>query len=263
MTTTSNHDWDIPEVGGDKDVWGQILNDFFEDELDNQIKLEGTFENRPDAGADTVKYYHATDRRIVYYNDGTSWEAVYGLGTDSNPVPGTSHYEALSTEEAVVTNGSVFGVSKGSDTTGSGADLSVTVDDIESHKKLLISCRFGVTSDNEPKIVIDGDDDNGNYYVELNDGTRSGSVDSLTICEGTGRTNHIAAKIELTDSIDDGKTGFRPAVTDAMVSEARTEPRFDNPIAGGGYSNWVDGNVTIELRDIRDGEDGELEVFAQ
>lgn len=113
MANTSNHGWEIPDVGGDKNVWGQILNDFFDDELDQQIKLEGTFSNRPDAGSDTVKYYHATDRRIVYYNDGSSWEAVYGLGTDSNPVPGTSHFESVSTSQII--NASVIGLTNRTD----------------------------------------------------------------------------------------------------------------------------------------------------
>jgi len=26
MTNTSNHGWEIPDVNGSKDVWGQILN---------------------------------------------------------------------------------------------------------------------------------------------------------------------------------------------------------------------------------------------
>jgi len=103
--STSNHNWTIPEVGGSKDVWGQILNDFFDDELDEEVSLKGPFSDRPSAGSGVAKLYLATDRRIVYYNNGTSWEAVYGLGTEDNPVPDTSHFESIqagsvSTEEA-------------------------------------------------------------------------------------------------------------------------------------------------------------------
>jgi len=86
---TSNHSWTIPEVGLDEDQWGQILNDFFDDELDRQVKLEGTFSNRPSASSSTVKYYHATDRKIVYYNNGSSWEAIYGLGSSDESLPQT------------------------------------------------------------------------------------------------------------------------------------------------------------------------------
>ena len=96
--STSNHNWTIPEVGGSKDVWGQILNDFFDDELDEEVSLKGPFSERPSAGSGVAKLYLATDRRIVYYNDGTSWEAVYGLGTEDNPVPDTSHFESIQAE---------------------------------------------------------------------------------------------------------------------------------------------------------------------
>ena len=102
--TTSNHGWTIPEVGGSEDVWGQILNDFFDEELDTEISLKGPFSERPVADSNSPKLYLATDRRIVYYNDGNSWEAVYGLGTDSNPVPGASYFEFLNVEDASVTN---------------------------------------------------------------------------------------------------------------------------------------------------------------
>jgi hypothetical protein len=129
MTNTSNHGWEIPDVNGSKDVWGQILNDFFDDELDRQVKLEGTFANRPSAGSSSVKYYHATDRRIVYYNDGNTWEAVYGLGTDSNPVPGTSHFESISTDSLTLSGDSV-GIERGvvADVQGPSAASDATMD---------------------------------------------------------------------------------------------------------------------------------------
>jgi len=95
MTETTNHGWDIPEVGGDEGVWGEILNNFFDEDLDTEISLKGPFAERPTAGEDIVNLYLATDRRIVYYNDGNSWEAVYGLGTEDNPVSGTSYFENL------------------------------------------------------------------------------------------------------------------------------------------------------------------------
>lgn len=92
---TSNHSWAIPTVGGDEGQWGQILNDFFDGELDRQVVLEDTFANRPTADSSEVKLFLATDRRIVYYNDDTSWEAVYGLGSSGAPVPGTSYYDSI------------------------------------------------------------------------------------------------------------------------------------------------------------------------
>ena len=80
--TTSNHGWTIPTVGGDTDQWGTILNDFFDGELDRQVTLEDTISNRPSASSTTVKFFHATDEDIIYYNNDSSWNAIAGLGND-------------------------------------------------------------------------------------------------------------------------------------------------------------------------------------
>jgi len=74
--TTSNHNWTIPTVGGDEDTWGQVLNDFFDNELDRQVILEDTIANRPTADGTTVKYFHATDEGRIYYNDGSTWNLL-------------------------------------------------------------------------------------------------------------------------------------------------------------------------------------------
>lgn len=92
---TSNHNWTIPVVGRANDEWGQILNDFFDNELDAQVILEGLHSERPSAGVDSVKYYHSTDRNIIYYNDGSEWNQLAGTGSGA---------EAL--EEIVVEGGS-------------------------------------------------------------------------------------------------------------------------------------------------------------
>jgi len=176
---------------------------------------------------------------------------------------GTIEGQALEADQASVSEGFVYGIPEGSDFSSDGDDLSVSVDDFGDKKRVLIVARFGVINGQTPKIIIDGNDDNANYYVERNDGTRLENNDSLVLCEGTDTTSHITAKLELTASIDSPELGFRPALTHAMVSEGRSSPRFDNPITGGGYSDWIDGNVTIELRDIREGENAELEVFSQ
>jgi len=89
MTQTTNHEWDIPTVGADEGVWGEILNDFFDDELDRQVTLEGPLSERPNANSESVKYYHATDEERIYYNDGTDWNLIVGsIGDD---IASTSH----------------------------------------------------------------------------------------------------------------------------------------------------------------------------
>lgn len=83
---TTNHGWTIPRVGRANDEWGQILNDFFDNELDAQVILEGPHSERPTAGSDVVKYYHSTDRDVIYYNDGSSWNEIAGFGNVDDPV---------------------------------------------------------------------------------------------------------------------------------------------------------------------------------
>jgi len=102
MTQTTNHEWDIPTVGGDEGVWGEVLNAFFDDELDKKVVLKGPFSERPSATEENVDLFLATDRKIVYYNNSTSWQVVYGLGTVDNPVPDTSYFENLNSNSSSV-----------------------------------------------------------------------------------------------------------------------------------------------------------------
>lgn len=67
-----------------------------------QAILEGTDSNKPAAGT-AGRYYYATDMNILYRDDGTSWNYVTGQGTSSNPAPGTSHFDSVSTESADIT----------------------------------------------------------------------------------------------------------------------------------------------------------------
>ena len=84
MTQTSNHGWEIPTVGEDGDAWGEILNNFFDGELDRQVKLEGPLSERPDSTSENVKYFHATDEDVTYYNDDASW-GEFSYGKDASP----------------------------------------------------------------------------------------------------------------------------------------------------------------------------------
>ena len=149
---TSNHDWTIPTVGEDTNTWGQILNDFFDGELDEQVTLEGPYSERPSAADGNVKLYLATDRRIVYYNDGSSWEAVYGLGTDSNPVPGTSHFESVSTGSAIIGGQQADyhweHLTTVTDSQSSGSDLPVDLPlDLEPHDEIMLRYDAQVSGD--------------------------------------------------------------------------------------------------------------------
>lgn len=194
MANTSNHGWEIPDVGGDKDVWGQILNDFFDGELDEQVKLEGTFANRPAAGQDTVKYYHATDQRIVYYNDGSSWQAVYGLGTDSNPVPGTSHFESVSTERAVIgvpSSEGWSGVQAALDRPDVGVvrvQAGATYQD-DLGETVTIPSNTTLTSDGPGLATFETSDDTISPAIIANDSAVDGGTDEWVFIQGIRATN--------------------------------------------------------------------------
>lgn len=80
------HNWDIPEVDGDKDKWGDYLrntladgapNNEFDLSLDDAVVLKDTIGNRP-AAAVEGRWFLATIRQTLYYDNGSSWETIVG-----------------------------------------------------------------------------------------------------------------------------------------------------------------------------------------
>jgi hypothetical protein len=51
-----------------------------------EAMLEGLDADKPSPGTEG-RYYRATDSRIIYRDDGTSWNAKGGMGTQDNPLP--------------------------------------------------------------------------------------------------------------------------------------------------------------------------------
>lgn len=91
---TDYHSYEYPGENYDATDthWGEILNDLFED-LDDDVVRKGSYDDRPDAGTEG-RWYLATDRNIIFYDDGDDWDPIAGLGTEANPVPGTVYYSA-------------------------------------------------------------------------------------------------------------------------------------------------------------------------
>lgn len=58
--------------------------------------LKGTDANKPSAGT-ADRFYFATDTQLFYRDNGTSWVAVGGVGTSSNPLP-EQHVQSLSAD---------------------------------------------------------------------------------------------------------------------------------------------------------------------
>lgn len=82
---------DVSAKDGDYSL-GQIAK------TDLQALLEDTISNQPAAGT-ANRWYHATDENIIYRDDGSSWGAIGGTGSEGSPVPGTSHFEATRTTQ--------------------------------------------------------------------------------------------------------------------------------------------------------------------
>lgn len=70
--------------------------------VDEHAIDRGPIEERPEEGEYDDELYHATDQRIVWRwdADAEDWKAASGLGSEDEPVPGTSYHESLSVERA-------------------------------------------------------------------------------------------------------------------------------------------------------------------
>lgn len=85
--TTDVHGWEYPGDGYDEAApsWADIIQAIIEDDIDDEVILKDTFTNRPAASTED-RWFLATDRDTLYYDDGSNWRTVGGTGTDSNPI---------------------------------------------------------------------------------------------------------------------------------------------------------------------------------
>lgn len=63
-----------------------------------QAVLEGPESDKPSAGT-AGRFYWTTDTKILYRDDGNTWNARSGRGTESDPIPGTTHLESANIGE--------------------------------------------------------------------------------------------------------------------------------------------------------------------
>jgi len=80
--------------------------------LDELAIQRGPIADRPGTGDYDDQMYYAVDQRILWRWDETNsdWNAAAGLGTDSDPIPGTSHFDSLQTDERTTKSGPVINV---------------------------------------------------------------------------------------------------------------------------------------------------------
>lgn len=64
----------------------------------------GPIADRPTSGTYDDEFYYAVDQRTLWRWDATStdWNAAAGLGTSAAPIPGTSHFASVSTDQRTV-----------------------------------------------------------------------------------------------------------------------------------------------------------------
>lgn len=81
--------------------------------VDEHAIDRGPIEERPEEGEYDDELYHATDQRIVWRwdADAEDWKAASGLGSESEPVPGTTHLESVSTEQGRIEDSHLTGTS--------------------------------------------------------------------------------------------------------------------------------------------------------
>jgi len=97
---TERRGYERPPIGDDwADAWDGLVED------SDELAVErGPIADRPSTGAYDDALYLAVDQRTLWRWDAAAsdWEAAAGLGTASDPVPGTSHFESLSTDQATI-----------------------------------------------------------------------------------------------------------------------------------------------------------------
>jgi len=95
---TERRGYERPPIGDDwADAWDALVED------SDELAVErGPIADRPSTGAYDDALYLAVDQRTLWRWDAAAsdWEAAAGLGTASDPVPGTSHFESVNTEES-------------------------------------------------------------------------------------------------------------------------------------------------------------------
>jgi len=100
-TPTDRRGYERPAIGDD---WATAWDDLVEDS--DELAVErGPIADRPSTGAYDDALYLAVDQRTLWRWDAAAsdWEAAAGLGTASDPVPGTSHFESVSTNDSRTT----------------------------------------------------------------------------------------------------------------------------------------------------------------
>lgn len=140
---TDNHSYSVPDKGDNN--WHTPYQNAF-DELDTDIIIKDVFSNRPaDPEADT--WFLATDRKILYRYDGTSWDDIAGVGTASDPIP-----EIHATK--TVTDDLEFDAEQPQDVSGSRSDNIWETNNTNYPIAVYVAGASGTTSSGDIAVVV-------------------------------------------------------------------------------------------------------------
>jgi hypothetical protein len=157
---TSNHGWTIPTVDQTTN-WGTVLNDFFDNALDEDVPLRNALANRPSAGSSAPALFVSTDETPprLYYNDGATWTQVGGSGTQLSE-------EGVDDGETRTISGVITGLTR--DVKGGDAieDVTISADDGD-YRLFLYEVSQSSPPENKPLYHVEKEPRVNEVYVEF------------------------------------------------------------------------------------------------
>jgi len=100
---TTNHNLPKPAKGDLDGTWGDTVNEELTQRLEERVEIRDVQSNLGNYTPYEDAAFRATDTGRIYLGDGSGWNAQ-NFGTSDDPVPGTSHFEALEATSAIDAN---------------------------------------------------------------------------------------------------------------------------------------------------------------
>lgn len=236
---TDRRGYQRPPIGDD---WAGAWDDLVEDQ--DELSIErGAIADRPSTGAYDDAMYYAVDQRTLWRWDAAAsdWEAAGGLGTASDPVPGTTHLESLSTANLTVANGLVAGELIGSDS-GQKSALNVPLTDWTSYRQVVIDCEELRTVDPSTtadiELIFDSDESTAYDYFDIGEGGRAGAT-AFRLAEVSGLTR-FSGPIVITRNAENQRAAITPLISDTLDAS-----RVNALTIRGDYRFSIDSSITI------------------
>lgn len=173
-----------------------------------QAMLEGLDADKPGAGT-AGRFYWATDTRLLYRDDGTSWVAIGGRGTSSDPLP-EQYVQSMSTDDRSVTNLGANAHPSSAQTVSNSTITKLNLDATRyDHRGEVDTTNNNITVSEAGKFKITGqalfdsvsDQTNLNAYIYIN-----GSIEVQAILGTSGSANAMTFPASVTVELTTGDT---------------------------------------------------------